>query len=516
VKKVKGGLAAGLMLGSLGFKVKGLTAQQIIEDGEYFAEILARNKMIGFIGLHPTQDEHFAILHALYRGDDPKPEEGLLPNENHIGNPNTLSSEHHNFVMSQWHVDNPFLPEPPSFTSMHMHTFDLPKGVGSTYLASLCLMYEMCPDHFKKELELIKFVHHTGSIAPCGDQGLVAHPALRTHPVTGETMIFWTGPETSPEVECDWFPAFSEWVHQYLSDGRNWYQWDWKVGDFIVWDNRATIHSFGPGWNHSQRIFARGSIGEEMPYFDPGRQSKLNPAFGDVIRHHTVAKDRSVGPNPDHIPLVFTKGIYALPGLEHRFQKATMFVYSSNGQIPEDAERVKAETWNPEFDIIPVSPESGNFLERYSKRALPGAPLEGQKFLFTPNGDLEKAYAPSDDLFSTELDDQGRWPLLRLIEAFGEFHADLRHAGHAWHYPDWFPHQPLKNRPWDWHNLSFIDYEGFEDSQPPFDFLVQFAVDTVYGCFNHLETNEERKEIIEAIVDYLQYMLELNEHEIDR
>jgi hypothetical protein len=93
----------------------------------------------------------------------------------------------------------------------------------------------------------------------------------------------------------------------------------------------------------------------------------------------------------------------------------------------------------------------------------------------------------------------------------------MRHAGHAWHYPCWFPHQrKLKFRPWDYHNLSFFEYEQFNGGPPPEDFLVQFAIDTVYGCFNHIRSNEERKRLIERIIDYMQYMVDLGEYENDR
>lgn len=517
MKPLKGGLAAGLMLGTLGFKVKGVTARDVINDSEYFSEILARNKMIGFIGLNPTDEEHEELLKALYRGDSSSLSPGLLHDQCHRWNEKTATDEELNFIMQNWHVDNPFLPDPPSFTSMHMRTFDVPHGRGRTYLASLSSMYDVCPDRFKTHLETARFIHNTGSVNESGTStDALAHSALRTHPVTGETMIYWTGGDTSLEGEGDWFVEFKLWVERFLADGNNWYIWEWTAGDFIIWDNRAVIHSLGPGWTHDQRIFTRGEVGRERCFYDTTTRSLLNPLFGDIVRHSSVSQDSSYGPNPDHIPLVFTKGIYGLPGLEKYYQQTTMFVYSSDGSIPEDVVKLKDIVENTEFNVVAVDPSPGNFLERYSKRILPGQQIEGQKFLFTPNGNLEKAYKHDDDLFTDEFDDQGRWPPIRLINALGEFHPDLRHAGHAWHYPDWFPHQPLRERPWDWHNLSFTNYEGFPGSEPPFDYLVQFAVDTVYGCFNHYKTNEQRKEMIEAIIDYLSFMLALGEHEADR
>ena len=517
MKPLKGGIAAGLQLGSLGFKVKGVTPEQIINDAEYFREILARNKMIGFVGLNPTDEQHMEIQRALYSGPDRNLAGGLLHEQCHSGKKNTETESLQNFAMQMWHVDNPFVVPVPSYTSMHMKVFTANPSNGNTLLVSLSSMYEKCPHEFKVHLDNgARFVHRTGSTTPDGEIGGATYEALRTHPVTGETILFWTGGDTAVEGDPEWFPRFKSWVEQFLANPNNWYRWQWSQGDLIIWDNRAVIHSVAPGWSHNQRIFTRGEIGLEEPFFDPTFKSLLNPAFGDVVRHQSIERDTSTGPNPDHIPLVFTRGIYGIPKWSQYYQQTTMFVYTSTGELPEDVLALKDAVNNDEFNIIPVDPYSPNPLVRYSKNLLPDSPLEGQKFLFTPNGNLEKAYKPDDDLFTDEFDEQGRWPPIRLINALGEFHPDLRHAGHAWHYPDWFPHQPLKERPWDWHNLSFTNYEGFPNSEPPFDYLVQFAVDTVFGCFNHLPDNERRKKMIETIIDYLQFMIELGEYDAGR
>lgn len=516
MKQLKGGIAAGLQLGTLGFKVKGVTVADVLNDAEYFREILARNKMIGFVNLNPTDTEHLQLLEALYSGDDPGPVGGLIYDQCHSGKENTESAKEDDFVYSMWHVDNAFSVPVPAYTSMCMTEFSVDSTFGNTVLASLISMYENCPEKFKTALASTNFTHGTGRLTDSGDIGTATYSALRTHPVTGETALYWSGGDTQPSENVPWFDDFKAWVNSFLADRRNWYAWRWQKGDFIIWDNRAVIHSVTPGWRHDQRKFTRGQYGLETPFYNSSTPSRLNPAFGDIIRHKDVEKDSSTGPNPDHIPLVFTKGIYALKEWAQYYQQTTMFVYSSDGTLPDDVLRLKETVENKDFNVVAVKPVPGNPLERYSKRLLSGESIENQKFLFTPNGNLEKAYKPNDDLFTDEFDEQGRWPPIKLINALGEFHPDLRHAGHAWHYPDWFPHQPLQRRPWDWHNLSFTDYEGFPGSEPPFDYLVQFAVDTVYGCFNHYKTNEERKAMIESIVDYLEFMLDLEEYDVSR
>lgn len=523
MKKLKGGIAAGLRLGNLGFKVRGVSAKDVINDSDYFAEILLRNKMIGFKKLNPTKDELEQITKLLYRGENDFStlNAGFLYNQSHSGNPHTQVDDVEWFINSQWHMDNSFIPEVPSYTALHMHTFKCHRDFGQTHIYSLVNAYRDCPEHIKEKLQTAQFVNATG-LVNMSDSDIAVHPALRTHPATGETMLFWSGHDMRLAGDIEpWFEELKKFMKDQLSRPELRYTWAWDEGDFIMWDNRAVLHSFSPGWTHEQRVFTRVEVGMEKPYYEPTKVFPINEEFGDTYRLEGVDADSSTGPNPDHIPLVFTKGIYALPEYEHLFQKVTLFVYSEDGSIPDDVAKFEKEIDHPDFYVVTVKPFSGedgeDRMRRFSRAYLSGKPILHQKFLFTQNGDLERAFGPDDDLFRTERYEDGRPAPIPLVKTLVELHPDMRHAGHAWHYPCWFPHQrKLKFRPWDYHNLSFFEYEQFNGEDPPFDFLVQFAIDSVYGCFNHLEDDEERKRLIEAIIDYMQYMIDLREYESDR
>lgn len=520
--KGTGGIAIGLTLGNLGFKIKGITAQQVLAEPEYFKEILKKNKMIGFIGMNPTDEEHVAVVKALYSGehdpDAPTIPEGIMKDANHPTIRDVEKTDDpETFLQQNWHADNPFFEEPPVLISMHMTTYNVDPRFGHTFWLSLRNMYDACPDHLREHLKTATFSSGTGA----DDREVTPHPALRTHPDTGETMLYWTGPGTQLHGEHEpWFDELREFVDSYGRNKAHRYKWEWSVGDVVVWDNRAVMHGFYPGWNREDRIFQRVEVGAERPFYDTEYKPQINENFGDIVIDEDHQRDTSMGPNPDHIPLVFTKGIYALPALKHLFQKVTMFVIEDkDGSIPDQVQRFHNSINDEDFVLykVPWNWENRVFanLMRYKNHQMPHAPIPGCVFIASRNGDFHQFLSPDRDLFVNDDPDPTRC-IPNQVRGFLGWHPDMRHAGHAWHYPDWFPHQPLQFRPWSYHNCSFMQYENFGGKEPPEDFLVQFSIDTLYGCFNHLKDNDARKRIIERVHDYIGYMLELDEHEADR
>jgi alpha-ketoglutarate-dependent taurine dioxygenase len=522
VKKF-GGIATGLNLGNLGCIVKGVTAQQVFQDPEFFQKIFRRNKAIVFMGMHPTRSEHSQLVKCLHEGIyDPSYTDGLLEDQNH---PTIYDVEGEEipldrFVRNQWHIDNCFFERVPDMISLHMKTFKVVDHTkGKTYLASLINMYRDCPEHLKEHLRNAAFVGETGSAG----RSVIAHSALRTHPDTEETALYWTGEGTHLEAEdgdeTPWFVELREYVRSYLANPNNQFSWKWTEGDVMVWDNRAVIHSFGNGWQREDRIFDRIELGYGVPFFDPSKETSQQIGWGD-LGHSEGQGQNEIGVNPDHIPLVFTKGISALEGLEHLFQKVSVFAFCDENALvkPQNLDQalsvINAEDLNDVVvTLVDVSRETNVFmhLKRYSDSMLSEHSLAGQVLLFAKNGDLHGIYPPNADLRGGADLDPGEISFVEKLNALIAWHPDLRHAGHAWHYPDWFKHQPLKFRPWSYHHLKFMEYHDLKGEEPTEDFLVQFAIDSIYGCFNHLKNDADRERVVWRIKDYLDYMLDLGE-----
>lgn len=97
------------------------------------------------------------------------------------------------------------------------------------------------------------------------------YPVISTHPITGNNSLNIVGPGYTMYLMCsdkNLRQEFSVVVTEYLSDRKNWVEWEWTQGDYLIWDNRSVIHSFSSGWTEDERIFSRADTGRYIPYFN--------------------------------------------------------------------------------------------------------------------------------------------------------------------------------------------------------------------------------------------------------
>ncbi len=254
-----------------------ITVKELLEDADYYAQLLVRHKVLHFRELNPSVSEHQAILKGLFRGEfDPAhlPQGAKNLDHTELLEMNLHQGTDTDTVLENWHSDWPCWEKPPSITSMFMHTFTAEKGQGNTYFADLEYAYQICPPDIRAYLdEVPTFFHATGS----PPEGVwQAHPALRTHPISGNTCIYYTGSRTKPvngeetfqeRVDISTpFGFFMEWMQKYLKENNRFYEW--TQGDLTVWDNRNTLHSFPmTGWKPEQRIFNKLEYQYEKPYY---------------------------------------------------------------------------------------------------------------------------------------------------------------------------------------------------------------------------------------------------------
>jgi taurine dioxygenase len=156
---------------------------------------------------------------------------------------------------TMFHTDESFIAEPPKATVVYAVT--IPGKGGNTRFVNMRKAYETLDDETKKQLDGLTAVHYYGKQRPgrkvpsLTDEQLrntppVTHPVVRTNGETGRKALYVH--ETMTDYVVDMEPAQSEALLRKLYDhsAQNpalQYSHAWRTGDFVIWDDRATLHA---------------------------------------------------------------------------------------------------------------------------------------------------------------------------------------------------------------------------------------------------------------------------------
>ncbi len=151
-----------------------------------------------------------------------------------------------------WHSDSSFRPAPAKYSLLSGRI--IPSWGANTEFADMRAAYDALDARTKAEIaslicehsliysrEAIGFVDLTSeeiaAFVP------VCHPLVRRHPVTGRPSLFlsahagaivgWTVPEAR---------IFLRDLTEHATQREFVYSHQWKAGDLVMWDNRATMH----------------------------------------------------------------------------------------------------------------------------------------------------------------------------------------------------------------------------------------------------------------------------------
>ncbi|MBH61989.1 MAG: taurine dioxygenase [Alphaproteobacteria bacterium] len=156
-----------------------------------------------------------------------------------------------------WHSDLSYTARP-TFASM-LHAKEVPPGRGETLFASMVRAYETLSDEIKVRIDGCHAVHdytlaYETVFADNPDRTLTAeqaaevppveHPVVRTQVETGRKAIYVNPGFTRRIVEMDADESREtlETLFAQATDPSNIYTHHWQVGDFLMWDNRITMH----------------------------------------------------------------------------------------------------------------------------------------------------------------------------------------------------------------------------------------------------------------------------------
>jgi taurine dioxygenase len=160
---------------------------------------------------------------------------------------------------------------------------------GDTLWVDMVEAYRRLPDHVKTQIEGLRARHSIeatfGAVLPTEQRHALAaqypdaeHPVVRTHPETGEKVLFVNGFTThfvnyhTPErvrFGQDYAPGAGQLLHYLISQAavpEYQVRWRWTPGSVAIWDNRSTQHYAVQDYWPAVRRMERAEILGDRPF----------------------------------------------------------------------------------------------------------------------------------------------------------------------------------------------------------------------------------------------------------
>lgn len=182
---------------------------------------------------------------------------------------------------NSWHCDATWREVPPM--GCVLRCVECPPVGGDTMWANMALAYEMLPSHIKDVIAPLRARHSiecTFGAAMHAQKRLALkaqfpdaeHPVVRTHPETGEKVLFVSGFTThftnfhtpaNVRVGQDFTQGSSSLLQFLISQAaipEYQVRWRWEPDSIAIWDNRATQHYAVMDYPPSHRKMERAGI----------------------------------------------------------------------------------------------------------------------------------------------------------------------------------------------------------------------------------------------------------------
>jgi taurine dioxygenase len=178
---------------------------------------------------------------------------------------------------AEWHTDMSYVEEPPMASVLH--SLEIPAKGGDTSFANMYKALETLPADLRREIEG-RVCNHDSSTTSVGElragAGAVLdvrvapgakHPMIRTHPATGGKALY-LGRRLNAYIPGLDLAASERlldalWAHCTKPE----FAWThrWRIGDLLIWDNRAAIHRRDSFDGAERRVMHRTQIKGDRP-----------------------------------------------------------------------------------------------------------------------------------------------------------------------------------------------------------------------------------------------------------
>ena len=274
---------------SIGAELTGVNLADAVHDDGLFAEIraaLLQHRVLFLRGQEITRAEHVAFARRFGELED-HPIAGSDPEHPGLVRIYKTPDQPNDRYENAWHTDATWRDAPPF--GCVLRCVECPPVGGDTMWANMVLAYENLPDHVKTQIADLRARHSIeasfGAAMPIEKRlALKAqypdaeHPVVRTHPETGEKVLFvnaftthFTNYHTAERVRVgqDANPGAGLLLNYLVSQAyipEYQVRWRWSKNAIAIWDNRSTQHYAVMDYPPCDRKMERAGIIGDVPF----------------------------------------------------------------------------------------------------------------------------------------------------------------------------------------------------------------------------------------------------------
>jgi taurine dioxygenase len=275
---------------NIGAEVSGIHLRDAVQDAGLFAEIralLLKHRVLFFRGQDFekfSRADHVAFASKFGPLED---HPVLNSHPDHPGLALVYRSEEKNPYENNWHTDGLWRATPP--LGAVLRCIECPEVGGDTIWVNMVEAYARLPEDVKKKIEHLRasnsIEHSFGSVMDADARRElgrknppVEHPVVRTHPETGEKILYvgsftthFLNFHTPDNVRygIDKNPGAGQllqYLHSQATIPEYQVRFRWKPHSVALWDNRATHHYAVMDYWPAPRKMERASIVGDVPF----------------------------------------------------------------------------------------------------------------------------------------------------------------------------------------------------------------------------------------------------------
>lgn len=273
----------------IGAEVSGIDLAEAARSDALFAEIraaLLEHKVLFLRGQEISRADHVAFASRFGALED-HPVVGSDPDHPGLVQIYKDESSAPDYYENSWHCDATWRDAPPMGAVLRCVT--CPPVGGDTMWANMAQAYADLPDHVKEVIDPLKARHSIEAsfgarMSEDQRHALKArfpdaeHPVVRTHPETGEKILFvngftthFTNYHTAENVRYgqDYSPGAGHLLAYLIGRAaipEYQVRWRWQPNSVAIWDNRSTQHYAVMDYPPTVRRMERAGIVGDRPF----------------------------------------------------------------------------------------------------------------------------------------------------------------------------------------------------------------------------------------------------------